>query len=79
MDIDIVRAAVSIVPVPYLSGVFSLFVSICTTIEQVKDSKRQLQALAETTASLLMTLDKQHRSEDLSEIDANGPLANLHR
>jgi hypothetical protein len=76
---DIVQAAVSIVPIPYLSGVFSLFVSIYTAIEQVKDSKKQLQALAETTASLLLTFDKQHRSKDLSEDDANGPLANLHQ
>jgi hypothetical protein len=57
---DIIHQCLSLAPVPYLAPVFAVLRFIWLSVEQAQASKRQLQALAQTIAQLLWTLDKEY-------------------
>jgi len=74
---DIVQHCLSLVPVPYLSTTFALFKIICSSIQQVQISKRQLQVLASSLGELLNTLDASYRADRILQADTSQALSNL--
>jgi len=62
---DIIYQCLSLAPVPYLAPAFSVLRFIYSSVEQAQASKQQLQALSQTIAQLLWTLNKEYRSERL--------------
>ena len=59
---DIIQQCLSLAPVPYLAPAFSVLRFIYSSVEQAQASKQQLQALAQTIAQLLWTLNREYRS-----------------
>jgi hypothetical protein len=57
---DIIHQCLSLVPVPGLASAFSILRFICSSVAQAQASKGQLQALTQTIAHLLSTLNKEY-------------------
>lgn len=76
---DIVHQCLALAPVPYLAPAFSVLRFIWSSIEQAQASKRQLEALAQTIAQLLSTLNTECRAGRLLQVKMSTPLTNLDR
>jgi hypothetical protein len=76
---DVVHLCLSLTPVPYLSPAFSAFRFICSSIAQAKASKLQLEALAQSIAQFLKTLDGEYRAGRLAQGGTSTSLVGLHR
>ena len=74
---DIVEHCLSLVPVPYLATTFRLFKIICSSIQQVQISKRQLQVLASSLGEHLNTLDSHYCAVRILQADTSQALSNL--
>jgi hypothetical protein len=74
---DIIQQCLSLAPVPYLAPAFSVFRFICSTVEQAQASKQQLQALSQTIAQLLSTLNTEYRAGRLLQTKTSTPVADL--
>lgn len=74
---DSIQHCLELAPVPFLGPAFAVFKFIWLTVEQVQICKKQLIALAHSTAQLLDTLDAQFQAGRLSESKASAPLTNL--
>ncbi|KAJ7496428.1 hypothetical protein FB451DRAFT_1549581 [Mycena latifolia] len=64
-------------PVPGLSAAFTLLKFIASSVQDVKQSEKQLEVLATAVAQLLATLDSEFRSSKLVVANCRGPLAEL--
>jgi hypothetical protein len=62
---DIVHQCLSLAPVPGLASSFSVLRFICSSVAQAQASKGQLQALTQTIAHLLSTLNKEYGTGQL--------------
>jgi hypothetical protein len=76
-SMDIIQQCLSLAPVPYLAPAFSVFRFICSTVEQAQASKQQLQALSQTIAQLLSTLNTEYRAGRLLQTKTSTPVADL--
>ena len=76
---DIIHLSLSLSPVPYLAPAFSALRLICSSVQQAKASQRQLEALAQTIAQLLSTLNTEYCAGNLLQDKTSIPLANLGR
>jgi hypothetical protein len=76
---DIIQQCLSLAPVPYLAPAFSVLRFICSSVEQARASKRQLQALSQTIAQLLWTLNREYRSGRLLHAKTSTAVDNLGR
>ena len=76
-DQYIINQCFSQQPMPHLSKAFSSFKFIVRSVDQVQSSKRQLNVLESTIATLLQTLDGEYREERLSRTTTAGPIADL--
>ena len=76
---DIVHQCLSLVPVPYLAPAFSALRIIWSSIQHVRISEWQLQALTQSIAQLLETLEKEYSLGRLLERNTLVPLADLCR
>jgi hypothetical protein len=74
---DIIHTCLTMVPVPCVSTVFTIFRIIWTTIERRQVCKRQLQVLASSMAELLTTLDAQYRTRRMLEANMSHALSSL--
>jgi hypothetical protein len=74
---DFIHQCLSLAPVPYLAPAFSALRLICSSVEQAQASKRQLEALAQSIAQLLQTLNGQYRAGRLLQARTSTPLADL--
>jgi hypothetical protein len=59
---DIIHQCLSLAPVPCLAPAFSVLRFIYSSVKQAQVSKQQLQALSQTIAQLLWTLNREYRS-----------------
>jgi hypothetical protein len=66
-------------PVHHLASAFSALRFIWSTVEQAQVSKRQLDALAQSIAQLLQTLDGEYRAGRLLPVETSMPQADLCR
>jgi len=73
MDLDIIHICLGLVPIPHLNLVYGAFKALFVAVQGVKQSERQLQALTESVASLVITLDREIRAGRLvaSQIPPN--------
>jgi len=62
LTMDIIQHCLSLAPVPYLAPAFAVFKFIWSSVQQAQASKRQLEALTQSIAQLLKTLDGEHRA-----------------
>jgi hypothetical protein len=76
---DIIQQCLSLAPVPYLATAFSALKFIWSSIQTAEASKRQLQALTQSIAQLLQTLEKEYRAGRLLKVKTSTPLVNLLR
>ena len=76
---DIVHLCLSLTPVPYLAPAFSALRFICSSIAQAKASKLQLEALAQSIAQFLKTLNGEYRAGRLAQGGTSTSLVSLHR
>ena len=76
---DIIRKCLSNDPVPCLAPAFAAFKFIYSSIKQVKASQAQLEALAQSFAQLLQTLDEEYRAGQLLYANTLVALADLSR
>ena len=76
---DIIHQCLSLAPVPYLLPAFSVLRFIWSSIQQVQASKWQLEALAQSIAQLLETLNEEYRAGRLLQAKTSTPLKNLRR
>jgi hypothetical protein len=76
---DVIHQCLSTAPVPFLYPAFSALRLIWSSIEQAQASKRQLQALAQSIAQLLRTLDRQCRAGRPLQDRTSTPLSDLCR
>jgi hypothetical protein len=76
---DIIHQCLSLVPVPYLAPAFAVFSFIWSSVEEAQASRRQLEALSQSIAQLLQTLEKEYRGGRLLEVRTSTPLENLCR
>ena len=66
---DVIDLCLKLVPVPYLSLAFTVARTICNIVRDMQGNKAQFVVLAETAATLLVTLDKQYRGN--KKLDGN--------
>jgi hypothetical protein len=76
---DIIHECLSLAPVPYLGHAFSVLRFIWSSIQQVRASKQQLEALALSIAQLLQTLDREYRAGRLLQVGTSKPITDLSR
>jgi hypothetical protein len=76
---DVVHLCLSLTPVPCLAPAFSALRFIWSSIERVKASKGQLEALAQSMAQLLKALDGEYRTGQLLQARTSTSLADLHK
>jgi hypothetical protein len=76
---DIIQQCLSLAPVPCLALAFSAFWFICPYMPQAQVSKKQLEALAQSIARLLQTLDGVYRAGRLLQAQTLAPLTDLCR
>ena len=74
---DIVHSCLSLAPVPYLVTAFDALSFIWTSVQQAQASKRQLEALSQSIAQLLHSLDGEYRSGRLLDVKTAAPLTDL--
>ena len=74
---DIIHCCLSLAPVPYLAAAFGALSFIWTSVERAQASKKQLEALSQSIAQLLETLDGEYRSGQLLEAKTAAPLTDL--
>ena len=79
LTMDIIHECLSLAPVPYLGHAFSVLRFIWSSIQQVRASKQQLEALALSIAQLLRTLDREYRAGRLLQAGTSNPIAELAR
>ena len=66
---DAIDSCLKLVPIPYLSLAFKAARTIWGAVNGMQQNKTQFVVLAETVATLLVTLDKQYRGT--KELDGN--------
>ncbi|KAJ7671144.1 hypothetical protein B0H17DRAFT_1209097 [Mycena rosella] len=71
------HAVLAEVPVPGLSSAFNLFRFIVSSVQAVKESKKQLEVLAKGVGELLSTLNAQFKGSRLVAANCVKPLADL--
>ncbi|KAJ7467453.1 kinase-like domain-containing protein [Mycena galericulata] len=71
------RVVLAEVPVPGLSTAFSVFKFIVSSVQAVKESKKQLQVLAKGIGELLSTLNAEFRGSRIVTANCVKPLADL--
>ncbi|KAJ7439007.1 kinase-like domain-containing protein [Mycena galericulata] len=71
------RVVLAEVPVPGLSSAFSVFNFIVSSVQAVKESKKQLQVLAKGIGELLSTLNAEFRGSRIVTANCVKPLADL--
>lgn len=76
---DFTQQCLSLAPVPFLATTFSGFRFIWSSVEQAQANKRQQQALIQSIAQLLYTLDGQYRVGRLMQDRTLTLLADLSR
>lgn len=76
---DLINRTLSLTPLPYLDPALSAFKFIWSDVEQVEVSQRQLEALAQSIAQLLLILDTECRAGREVQVGPSTPLANLSR
>jgi hypothetical protein len=76
---DIVQQCLSLTSEPCLISAFSAFNFIWSNVEQAQVSKTQLEALAQSIAQLLLTLDGEYRVGKLQDVKTSMALAHLCR
>jgi hypothetical protein len=76
---DIIHHCLSLAPLPYLGPAFSALRFIWSSVQQVQASKRQLEALTQSIAQLLKTLDSEYRSRQLLQASTSTPLDDLRK
>ena len=76
---DIIHHCLSLAPLPYLSPAFSALRFIWSSVQQAQASKRQLEALTQSIAQLLQTLDAQYRAGRILQATTSKPLDDLCR
>jgi len=76
---DVIQHCLSLTPVPYLSAAFAGFRFLWKNIEQVKDSRAQLQVLALCISQLLCTLDTECRAHRQIAANVVKPVQDLSR
>lgn len=74
---DIVYKCLSLTPLPTLAPAFSSFRFIWSAVEQAQISKSQIEALAQSVADLLQTLEGEYHVGRLLEARASTALTNL--
>jgi hypothetical protein len=74
---DIIHQCLSLTPVPYLAPAFSALRFIWLSVEQVHASNRQLEALTQSIAQLLQTLNGEYCSGRLVQVKTSKPLVDL--
>src|ERR1700691_5964775 len=79
VTMDIIQQCLSLAPVPYLGTAFSVFRFIYSSVEQTQESKQQLQALSQTIAQLLSTLNKEYRAGRLVQAKTSTSVSDLNR
>ena len=76
---DIIHYCLSLAPLPYLAPAFSTLRFIWSSVQQAQASKCQLEALTQSIAQLLKTLDTEYRSRRLLHATTSRPLDDLCR
>jgi|SRR5882762_1970723 hypothetical protein len=76
---DIVQRCLSLTSVPCLISAFSTFTFIWSDVEQAQVGKTQLDALAQSIAQLLLTLDGEYRVGRLQGVKTSMALTDLCR
>jgi hypothetical protein len=76
---DTVQQCLSLTSVPCLIPAFSAFKFIWSDVEQAQVGKTQLDALAQSIAQLLLTLDGEYRVGRLQGVKTSMALADLCR
>lgn len=76
---DIIQQCLFAAPVPYLAQAFSVFRFIWLSVEQAQASKWQLEALAQSIAQLLHTLNREYLARRLLQVRTSAPLTDLYR
>ena len=76
---DIIHHCLSLAPLPYLAPAFATLRFIWSSVEQAQASKRQLEALTQSIAQLLQTLDAQYRAGRMLQATTSKPLDDLCR
>ena len=61
-----VLECLKLIPVPYVAPALAVLAAIWKAVNGVQDCKAQFVILAETVATLIITLDKQYRANKLS-------------
>jgi hypothetical protein len=69
----------SLIPVPHLNPAFALLKFITSAVKQANVCRGQLEALAQSLALLLRTLDEQYRAGRLRQDQTLTPLTDLLR
>ncbi|KAJ7699658.1 hypothetical protein B0H17DRAFT_1049151 [Mycena rosella] len=78
MSHQLLDVILGITPVPGLSAAFSLLKIIVSSVQQAREGKRQLEALAYGVAQLLDTLNIEFRASRLFESASVKPFQDLH-
>ncbi|KAJ7496391.1 hypothetical protein FB451DRAFT_1549555 [Mycena latifolia] len=71
------QIVLGVTPVPGLSEAYTLFKFIVSSVQGVRESKKQLEVLAAAVGQLLATLDVEFRSSRLIVANCRGQLAEL--
>lgn len=77
LPLEAIEQCLGLVPVPYLVPAFALFRYLYESTQSVQASKQQMRTLAENCAQLLIALDRQAKSLNLSDEHKKGPLEDL--
>jgi len=65
-NMTVVLECLKLIPVPYVAPALAVFSAIWKAVIAVQERKAQFVILAETAATLIITLDKQYRENKLS-------------
>jgi hypothetical protein len=79
MSLDAALQVIGVAPVPGLSATLTLFRFIVSSVQGVRERKKQLEALATAVGQLLGTLDLEFKSSRLIMAHCGQPLADLKR
>ncbi|KAJ7496387.1 hypothetical protein FB451DRAFT_1385797 [Mycena latifolia] len=71
------QIVLGVTPVPGLSEAYTLFKFIVSSVQGVRESKKQLEVLAAAVGQLLTTLDSEFRSSRLIVQNCGRPLREL--
>ena len=77
--LDVVSICLSVAPVPYLAPAFDVFRSLWTSIENIKWSRQQLEALAFSIAQLLPVLNRRLGTNKIQHDTVSSRIEDLKR